>query len=447
MGELGEPTGITYSYKYDYYNVLYGTDYYWYEYNYRFVATPHFYGGESETWSAFVADSWQINSDVTLELGVRYDKSKGWIRGFSHASTTTTTPPARSSRAGTRIEWDYFDPRLGFAWNIGGTGENVLRGSVGRFHAGLIAGDYNYPPPEMPPWWYEWQNPETGEWEYSHGFFEAEDVSLRPGVENAQTWEYTLGFEHQLTATSVIGISAAYKQTTNMMGWYIADDGEFNWETIIDDVTGEEIQLKDYYVQPTRLKGNSTGPGAHGGDRPYEQDYLGVFLTYQKRFSDNWDLLASYSWSESTGLNPTFNSGGGLGEQGAVFWDSTTMSNPNIFYGATSDRVLGGDRTHILRMAGNVVLPYQFKLNSVVNIQSGRVYDRRQSYVLPNTAGYISHQAGRRPLTDSVPVGLRGRQALQFRQGLGFQHLRPDPQYLQRRRDHGFSNPGPQGRR
>ncbi len=174
-----------------------------------------------------------------------------------------------------------------------------------------------------------------------------------------------------------------------MMGWYIADDGRFNWETIIDDVTGEEIRLKDYRRQPTKLKGNSTGPGALGGDRPYEQEYKGVFLTYKKRFSNNWDLMASYSWSEATGLNPTFNWGGALAEQGGVFWDSTTMSNPNIYYGATSDRVLGGDRTHILRLMGNVMLPYQFKLNSVVNIQSGRTYDRRQNYVLPNTSGYI----------------------------------------------------------
>jgi hypothetical protein len=401
MGELGEPTDITYSYKYDYYNVLYGTDYYWYEYNYRFVATPHFYGGESETWSAFFADSWRINSDVTLELGVRYDSSKGWIEDLARLDDNNN-PTGEIIPGRDQVEWDYFDPRLGFAWNIGGTGTNVLRGSVGRFHAGLIAGDYNYPPPEMPPYWYEWQNPETEEWEYSHGLFQAEDVSLRPGVENAQTWEYTLGFEHQLTATSTIGISAAYKQTTNLMGWYIVDDGEFNWETIINDVTGEEIQLKDYLplAEPTRLKGNSTGPGALGGDRPYEQEYKGVFLTYTKRLSNNWDLFASYSWSESTGLNPTFNSGGGLDEQGAVFWDSTTMSNPNIFYGATSDRVLGGDRTHILRLAGNVMLPYQFRLNSVVNLQSGRIYDRRQNYVLPNTTGYIVTE----PAADRLPT-------------------------------------------
>ena len=157
--------------------------------------------------------------------------------------------------------------------------------------------------------------------------------------------------------------------------------------------------------------------------------------------------MASYTWSESTGLNPTFNSGGGLGEQGAVFWDSTTMSNPNIFYGATSDRVLGGDRTHILRLAGNVVLPHEFKLNSVVNIQSGRIYDRRQNYVLPNTTGYIVTS----PADDRLPTQYLWDFGVgkHFNLGkeTGFQHLPPDPQYPQRRRDHGLARPGPKGRR
>ena len=391
MGEIGEPPKPTAYYIYDWYLEYYGypSYYYDYEYTYRWFVNPHQYGGESETWSAFVADSWQISSRLTLELGVRYDSSKGWIEDLPRLDFESN-PTGEIIPGVDKIDgWDYFDPRLGFAWNIGGDGKNVLRGSVGRFHAGLIAGDWNYPPPEMQPHTWDILNEETGEWEYSCCAFDPEFVNLKPGTENAETWEYTLGWEHQLTQTSAIGISAAYKKTTNMLGWYTAGDGEFNWETIRDNVTGEEIRLMDYYVQPTKLKGNSTGPGANGGDRSYEQEYKGVFLTYKKRFSNNWDLTASYSWSESTGLNPTFNSGGALGEQGATFWDSFTMADPNLYWNATSDRVLGGDRAHILRVMGNVMLPYQFKLNSVVNIQSGRTYDRRQNYNLPNTRGYI----------------------------------------------------------
>ncbi len=50
--------------------------------------------------------------------------------------------------------------------------------------------------------------------------------------------------------------------------WHILDNGEYDTFIFTDPVTGEEFELRDYYVEPTRLKGNSTGPGSPGGDRP-----------------------------------------------------------------------------------------------------------------------------------------------------------------------------------
>jgi len=370
---------LAYYYWYDYYGPGY-------EYYYRYVFTPFYYGGESETWSAFVADGWKISSDLTLELGVRYDSHKGWVPDYPRLDGDYN-PTGEIIPGEDYVDWDNIDPRFGFAWNIGGTGKNVLRGSAGLFHAGVVSGDWSYPPPQVPASWWEYQDPATGDWYHWSDVTvegDVDSVFLLPGTENAETWEFTLGFEHQLTATSAIGISTTYKKTENMIGWYFADDGEFNWETIIDQVTGEEIQLMDYYVAPTRLKGNSTGPGSNGGDRPYEQEYKAVFLTYNKRFSNNWDLMASYSYSESTGLNPRFNTGG---SQGYTFWGELQESDPNVFFNANSDKLLNGDRKHTLRLAGNVMLPYGFKLNSVVNIQSGRTYNRSQWYVLPESGG------------------------------------------------------------
>jgi len=373
---------LKYYYWYDYYAQWYGPGY---EYYYRYVATPFHYGAESETWSAFVADGWRISSDVTLELGVRYDTHKGWVPDYPRLDGDGN-PTGEIIPGEDYVDWSNVDPRLGIAWNIGGDGKSVLRASAGLFHAGVVSGDWSYPPPGVPAAWYE-KELHSGEWVWWTDVTvagDADSIFLVPGTENAETWEYTLGFEHQLSATSAIGISAAYKKTTNMLGWYFADDGEFNWETIIDQVTGEEIQLMDYYVAPTRLKGNSTGPGSNGGDRPYGQEYKGVFLTYTKRFSNNWDLMASYSWSESTGLNPRFNTGW---TQGYTFWGELQEADPNVYFNAAPDKLLAGDRKHILRLAGNVMLPYQFKLNSVVNIQSGKTYNRSQWYVLPESGG------------------------------------------------------------
>jgi hypothetical protein len=375
----GGGTILPFNMEYYYWYAYYGPGY---EYYYRYWGLPYYYGGESETWSAFVADGWRISSELTLEIGVRYDTHKGWVEDFPRLDRDSN-PAGEIIPGRDLVDWDNVDPRLGFAWNIGGDGKNVLRGSAGLFHAGVVSGDWSSPPPESPPWEWQWQDPDTGEWYRLRGVPPPPDTFLKPGTKNAEVREYTLGFDHALTATSAIGISATYKQTSNLLGWYIDDDGEFEWHTIIDEATGEEIQLMDYYVEPTRLKGNSTGPGANGGDRPYEQDYLGVFLTYTKRFSNNWDLMASYSYSESRGMNPRFYGGGGGGAQGYTFWSSRTEADPNVFVNAASDKLLAGDRRHILRLLGNVMLPYQFKLNSVVNIQSGRTYDRRQWYRLP----------------------------------------------------------------
>jgi hypothetical protein len=381
------PYNLKYYYWYDYYDT--GYDYY-----YRGIYYPYYYGGESETWSAFVADGWKIGSELTLELGVRYDSSKGWVPPYPRLDNDHN-PTGEIIEGVDYVDWSTVDPRLGFAWNIGGTGKNVLRGSVGRFHANVVSGDWSYPPPEIPPSWWEWQYPpdDGDEWHFLQGVTAPADTFLLPGTKNAETWEYTLGFEHQLTATSAIGISTTYKQTKNMLGWYFADDGEFEWVTIYDDQTGDAIQMMDYYqdAQPTRLKGNSTGPGANGGDRPYDQDYFGVFLTYTKRFSNNWDLMASYSYSESKGMNPRFTGGA----QGYTFWSNLSEADPNAYVNAASDKLLEGDRKHVLRLVGNVMLPYQFKLNSVINIQSGRTYNRSQWYRLPNgNAGQIITNPG-----------------------------------------------------
>jgi hypothetical protein len=61
---------------------------------------------------AFVEDKWQMNDQFTLNLGVRYDHQK-------HTPGST----------------DDVAPRAGFAWNVGGTGNTVVRGGAGKFYA------------------------------------------------------------------------------------------------------------------------------------------------------------------------------------------------------------------------------------------------------------------------------------------------------------------------
>ncbi|MCP4661194.1 MAG: TonB-dependent receptor [bacterium] len=360
-----------------------------YVYQYLYTGLPYYYGGDAESVGVFVSDSWTVSDRLTLNLGVRYDRHQGWIPAFNRidmdSNPTGEVIPGRDM-----IDWDSIDPRFGFSWQPTTSGKTVVRGSIGLFHGGAVSGQWYSPPPEAPTWSTYWLNGD--EWELLWEWPPFPDTFLVEGTENASTWEFTLGMEHQLWANSAIGVQLVYKETKDLIGWHILDNGEYDTFIFTDPVTGEQFELRDYYVEPSRLKGNSTGPGSLGGDRPYQQNYEALFLTYKKRLSDDWDLTASYSYSKAWGLNPRF-FGNGWDGQGGAFFASREEADPNSFLNA--DKLLAGDRRHVLRVVANYMLPWKLKLSTVVNIQSGRTYDRQQWVRLPNRGwtGIISEPA------------------------------------------------------
>jgi hypothetical protein len=66
--------------------------------------------------SVFVQDQWSVHPDISLQLGLRWDAVE------------------QDNDIGRRVvDYDMLQPRLGLAWNVGGTGQTVVRASWGRF--------------------------------------------------------------------------------------------------------------------------------------------------------------------------------------------------------------------------------------------------------------------------------------------------------------------------
>jgi hypothetical protein len=77
----------------------------------------------------FVEDSWRPTTQLTVNLGLRYDlDTNGNNEGFTHP----LIPEARER------DNDNWQPRLSFSYDLRGDGTNVLRGGAGRFTGRML---------------------------------------------------------------------------------------------------------------------------------------------------------------------------------------------------------------------------------------------------------------------------------------------------------------------
>jgi hypothetical protein len=349
--------------------LTYDTDYLyiWYGYLYKWSVIPYMYGGDTTSFGGFASDTWQMSDRFTLDVGVRYDAHDASIPDYDRLDVDSN--PTGETIPGVDVfSWRQWSPRLGFAWQVSGDGKTVIRGSAGVYRDGTVSGNWYAPPPDVPPYVYSYLY--NGNWyPWKYVYRDLGDNLVQPGLEGPSTNEYTLGVEHQMGDNYSVGAQLVKKDTKNQIGWQILDDGVSENFQYTDPDTGETFTLFDVIESPTIRKGNSTGPGANGGDQNYDQGYEGIFLTFKKRYSSGWDLMASYTYSEAKGLTtrPLVSPANG---QGSAFWTNRSEADPNVWL--NTNGLLGGDRTHAFRVTGNVDLGRNFRMGAMLNFQSGR---------------------------------------------------------------------------
>jgi hypothetical protein len=76
--------------------------------------------------SAFAQDKWRMNDRLTLSLGARYDLEVIPLRELDN--------PEFSSEDAYPVDKNNISPRIGFTYDVGGTGRTVLRGGYGLFY-------------------------------------------------------------------------------------------------------------------------------------------------------------------------------------------------------------------------------------------------------------------------------------------------------------------------
>ena len=116
---------------------------------FQVVPAPTELGWRSLFASAFVEDIWKIHQRLELRLGFRSESTNGWNEVLGRAGNyaivngIVQTNPVVDSSALTSNRAKFLpNPRVGFAWDVWGTGRTAVRGGFGMYRSLLDTLDY-----------------------------------------------------------------------------------------------------------------------------------------------------------------------------------------------------------------------------------------------------------------------------------------------------------------
>jgi outer membrane receptor protein involved in Fe transport len=103
------------------------------------VLTPRYM--RTSIFGAYLQDDWHVRSNLTLNLGIRYEMTTGISEAKGKLSNLTPITAAANGSPTPRLGAPYFsnptlrnfEPRIGFSWDPFKTGKTAVRGGVGMF--------------------------------------------------------------------------------------------------------------------------------------------------------------------------------------------------------------------------------------------------------------------------------------------------------------------------
>ena len=356
----GYPGGIRY---YDYDSEPY----------YAYMREPYNVGGQFRNTGVFAEDVVRPSDRLTLSLGVRFDHSRAISQDLPRKDLNGNETGETVSGLGTLYTWNTVSPRLGLNYQLTRDGKTVLRANYGRFHRNMTTGEMDDVHPGVTPLTVAYFDPGTG------GYTDilsvtrpGENLRIDPDMKSPGTHQFSFGIDRELAPNLGFEFTYVRKDGNDHMGW-IDVGGVYGTDT---------ATLEDGSTTIVYPLLNDTGDRVFLQTNPdgYFTDYNGVVLSLNKRWSDNWQTLVSYTWSESEGL---INSNGR-----APDFDQNSRAvssfgrDPNDLTNATGKLI--GDRTHMFRVAGAYEIPgVDILIGANFQYLTGRPYAGQANVRLP----------------------------------------------------------------
>jgi outer membrane receptor protein involved in Fe transport len=340
---------------------------------------PSASGGRIKSAGGYAQDNWTLNDRLTLNLGLRFDHIAGDIPELSSGATLdgirgdaafevpgTTTYPGVADL----IAFNTVSPRAGFTWRADRSGKTVAKGSYGRFYGKLATSMFNSMSPGATPTTTLRWNTATNTYDLPFSFVDNKiNFSVNPDLANQYTDQLFLGLERQLLPNTGVNVSFVWKEEGNFIrlndvrGTYAPRDVVDTFDNVtrtitVYNLTSTQAQRLFQVVNRDDL----------------DQSFKSAVIEVNRRFSDSWQSLASYTWQDSK----AYGSGSVSGSTQQDFSNLSSTSgygrDPNDLVNAFGPTATNS--THSVKLSTTYGARFDFNIGLRYSYESGRPYGR-----------------------------------------------------------------------
>jgi outer membrane receptor protein involved in Fe transport len=310
-------------------------------------------GGEftkTDVESFYIQDDYKATRNFQFNVGLRWDYQQAYsLNGVKYIALNDFIANLQ--------------PRLGFIWDFTGQGRGKVFANFARFvetpipldlnvraSGNAIQADYNLNVSRLN------GNPTGATVITNFGNLGGDATPIDPGLSPQTVEEYTAGFEYEVVKDLALGARGIYRRQDNVIEDGSFDDGGHYFLFNPGRRRGEDITTED-------LACNSAGIGCFGPARRY---YRAVEFTAQKRFTNNYQFIASYVYSSL------------IGNYEGLFRNDNGQSDPNITSLFDLVSLLNGlygrlpnDRPHQFKFDGSYRWKFGLLTSASFRAQSG----------------------------------------------------------------------------
>jgi hypothetical protein len=311
-------------------------------------------------YEAYLQDEWRPRSNLTLNLGLRYDVQHGpYNEGLSQSDFPKPLPYVDFASRG---DGNNIQPRLGFAWDLANNGKSVVRGGYGLVYHAIVMTwtvaeittlkqtSITITNPTYP-------DPYGGKSPAAFAPTTPPNIQiLSNDLKQPSAHTVNLGFSHELAANFAVNVDAVYTKT-------------LDFPVAVNVNTPDPVsKLRALPAWGRIVMVSPVG----------EAKYKAMFVRLDKRLSHNYQYLVSYTLAKADTNFP------GVGQTPAL----TDYFAPGYDLGPAAS-----DRRHTIVVSGSALLPGGISFGAVWTLRS----------TMPFSALAVTDLNGDGAVTDYVP--------------------------------------------